>query len=95
MHSRPQGIGSRLAEMQMYQRHADLFNIIYSIKLWYNSWLDRLINLLSGGSQKEDKNSKPGSNPPRKQEDPDTGQSGKGKPKQKGLPPLTPSKKPK
>jgi len=64
---------------------------MYSIKPWYNAWLDRLINLLSGGSQKEDNKSKPGN----KNENPDTGQSGKGKPKQKRLPPLTPSKKPK
>jgi len=91
MHHSPHGVKLRLADMQMYQRHASLFNIVYSSKPWYSAWLDRLINLLSGENQKEDKKSKPGN----KKENPDTGRSGKGKPKQKGLPPLTPSKKPK
>lgn len=55
----PQVVGSRLIGVQMYRHQASWVNRVYFIKSWYNTWLDRLINLILKRDKKENETRKP------------------------------------
>src|SRR6516225_2697515 len=53
MDSCPHCTDPGMTGIQMCQPHVGLFNLFYSIKVWHNAWLDRLISLIAKGDKKK------------------------------------------